>query len=127
MANDLEVDLDAVRQCDPLDPQIDDAAPIDLASHPATHIGSTSGKKAPGGVRRRAMNRRAQIALSPQEQREYLERSHTIILVSNDRHGFPHPVAMWYLVEPDGAVAMTTFRKSQKALNLRRDPRCSLL
>ena len=34
---------------------------------------------------------------------------------------------MWYLAEPDGAVAMTTFRKSQKALNLRRDPRCTLL
>lgn len=73
------------------------------------------------------MNRRAQIALTPEEQRQYLEDSHTIILVSNDRRGYPHPVAMWYLAEPDGAVAMTTFRKSQKALNLRRDPRCSLL
>jgi PPOX class probable F420-dependent enzyme len=73
------------------------------------------------------MNRRAQIALTPEEQRQYLEQSHTIILVSNDRRGYPHPVAMWYLAEPDGAVAMTTFRKSQKALNLRRDPRCSLL
>ena len=73
------------------------------------------------------MNRRAQIALTPEEQRQYLEKSHTIILVSNYRHGYPHPVAMWYLAEPDGAVAMTTFRKSQKALNLRRDSRCSLL
>ena len=73
------------------------------------------------------MNRRAQIALTPEEQRQYLEESHTIILVSNDRRGYPHPVAMWFLAEPDGAVAMTTFRKSQKALNLRRDPRCSLL
>ena len=34
---------------------------------------------------------------------------------------------MWYLAEPDGSVVMTTFRKSQKALNLRRDPRCTLL
>ena len=73
------------------------------------------------------MNRRAQIALTPEEQRGYLEDSHTIILASNDRHGYPHPVAMWYLAESDGAVAMTTFRKSQKALNLRRDPRCTLL
>ena len=73
------------------------------------------------------MNRRQQIALGPEEQREYLDESHTIILVSNDRHGYPHPVAMWYLAEPDGSVVMTTFRKSQKALNLRRDPRCTLL
>jgi PPOX class probable F420-dependent enzyme len=73
------------------------------------------------------MNRREQIALTADEQHQYLEQSHTVILVSNDRHGFPHPVAMWYLAEPDGAVAMTTFRKSQKTLNLRRDSRCTLL
>ena len=73
------------------------------------------------------MNRRAQIALTPEEQRQYLQTQHTIILVSNDRHGYPHPVAMWYEAEPDGSVVMTTFRKSQKALNLRRDPRCTLL
>lgn len=73
------------------------------------------------------MNRRQQIALTPDEQRDYLAQSHTIILVSNDRHGYPHPVAMWYLAEPDGSVVMTTFRKSQKALNLGRDPRCTLL
>src|SRR5262245_29874461 len=91
------------------------------------HIGSRTGKKALPAIRRAAMNRRAQIALTPQEQREYLAQSHTIILVSNGRHGFPLPVPMWYLVEPDGAVAMTTFRKSQKSLDLRRDPRCTLL
>ena len=73
------------------------------------------------------MNRREQIALTTEEQREFLEHSHTIILVSNDRRGFPHPVAMWYLAEPDGAIAMTTFRKAQKTLNLRRDRRCTLL
>jgi PPOX class probable F420-dependent enzyme len=73
------------------------------------------------------MNRRAQIALTGEEQRDYLAGGHTIILVSNGRHGFPLPVPMWYLVEPDGAVAMTTFRKSQKSLDLRRDPRCTLL
>lgn len=73
------------------------------------------------------MNRRKAIALSPEEQRQYLEESHTIILTSLDRHGYPHPVAMWYVVDPDGAIVMTTFQKSQKAMNLRRDPRCALL
>src|SRR3990172_9221990 len=73
------------------------------------------------------MRRHRQIALTPDEQRRYLEESHTVILTSLDRHGYPHSVAMWYVVDPDGTVAMTTFAKSQKAMNLRRDPRCALL
>jgi len=73
------------------------------------------------------MQRRKAIALTDAEQRRYLQDSHTIILTSLDREGYPHSVAMWYVVDPDGAVAMTTFAKSQKAANLRRDPRCALL
>src|ERR1700758_3887539 len=73
------------------------------------------------------MQRRKTIALTPDEQRRYLEESHTVILTSLDRHGYPHPVAMWYVVDPDGTIVMTTFAKSQKAVNLRRDPRCALL
>jgi PPOX class probable F420-dependent enzyme len=73
------------------------------------------------------MHRRKTIALSDAEQRRYLQDSHTIILTSLDGHGYPHPVAMWYVVDPDGTVVMTTFAKSQKAVNLRRDPRCALL
>jgi len=65
--------------------------------------------------------------MTPEEQRRYLADAHTVILTSIDRQGYPHSVAMWFLVEPDGTVVMTTFRKSQKALNLRRDPRCALL
>ncbi|TMA53958.1 MAG: TIGR03618 family F420-dependent PPOX class oxidoreductase, partial [Deltaproteobacteria bacterium] len=73
------------------------------------------------------MQRRKEIALTPAEQQQFLEESHTIILSTLDRQGYPHSVAMWYVVDPDGTVLMTTFAKSQKALNLRRDPRCSLL
>jgi len=73
------------------------------------------------------MHRRNEIALTPEEQRRFLQDSHTIILSTLDRHGYPHSVAMWYVVDPDGTVLMTTFAKSQKAVNLRRDPRCSLL
>lgn len=73
------------------------------------------------------MSRRDIIALTPEEQREYLETSHTIILSSIDKRGYPHSVAMWYAADPDGTVLMTTYAKSQKILNLRRDPRCSLL
>ena len=69
------------------------------------------------------MQRRKTIALTPEEQRRFLEASHTIILTSLDRQGYPHSVAMWYVADPDGTVLMTTFAKSQKAVNLRRDPR----
>jgi nitroimidazol reductase NimA-like FMN-containing flavoprotein (pyridoxamine 5'-phosphate oxidase superfamily) len=72
-------------------------------------------------------SRREQIALSPAECREYLESSHTLVLSTIDHRGYPHAIAMWYLVDPDGSVVMTTFRKSQKVRNLERDPRCALL
>jgi PPOX class probable F420-dependent enzyme len=73
------------------------------------------------------VQRRKTIELTPDEQRRYLAESHTIILTSTDQRGYPHPVAMWYVVDGDGTVSMTTFAKSQKAVNLRRDPRCALL
>src|SRR2546430_4375330 len=73
------------------------------------------------------MKRRKAITLTPEEERQFLEESHTIILSTIDRHGYPHSVAMWYVADPDGTVLMTTFAKSQKAVNLRRDPRCALL
>src|SRR5207249_11397187 len=80
-----------------------------------------------GRTKGRDMQRRKTIALTPEEQRRFLEESHTIILTSNDRRGYPHSVAMWYVADRDGTVVMTTFDKSQKAVNLRRDPRCALL
>ena len=73
------------------------------------------------------MHRRKEIALTREEQRQFLDESHTVILSTIDRRGYPHSVAMWYVVDPDGTVLMTTFAKSQKAVNLRRDSRCALL
>ena len=73
------------------------------------------------------MNRRQQIALTDAEQHAYLTAEHTIILNTLDRDGYPHAVAMWYVLDADGLVAMTTFRKSQKVVNVQRNPRCSLL
>lgn len=73
------------------------------------------------------MNRRKAIALTPDEQRAFLEEGRTIVLASLDRCGYPDPVAMWYALEPNNVVVMTTFAKSQKAVNLRRDPRCTLM
>ncbi len=73
------------------------------------------------------MSRRTQIRLSEDEVRGFLEAAHTIILVSNGVGGFPHPVPMWFALDDEGAIRMTTYRVSQKVKNLRRDPRVSLL
>jgi PPOX class probable F420-dependent enzyme len=72
------------------------------------------------------MSRRDQIALSAAEQEELLRTRRTIILSTLDRRGYPHSVPMWYIAR-DGRIQMTTYAKSQKTLNLQRDPRCSLL
>jgi PPOX class probable F420-dependent enzyme len=71
------------------------------------------------------MGRKA-IALTPDEQREYIATARTLTLCTHGPHGYPHAVAMWFAVDPDGTVWMTTFRKSQKAVNVQRDPKVAL-
>lgn len=73
------------------------------------------------------MSRRDQISMTDEEQKRFLASAQTIIINSIGPGGFPHPMPMWFAVEDDGAVVMTTFTKSQKILNLERDPRASLL
>ena len=73
------------------------------------------------------MSRRAQIRMTDEEVRKFLEQTRTIILCSIGKDGFPHPMPMWFGLEEDGTVVMTTFTKSQKIQNLKRDPRVSLL
>lgn len=73
------------------------------------------------------MSRRDKITMNNEEISDFLQQSRTIILVSNGKDGFPHPMPMWYAVDDDNTIYMTTFRKSQKIANLQRDPRVSLL
>jgi PPOX class probable F420-dependent enzyme len=73
------------------------------------------------------MNRRDQIALTPAEQRQYLDEGHTIILGANGPKGYPQLTAMWYVNDGTDTIWMTTFAKSQKTKNVERDPRVTLL
>ena len=73
------------------------------------------------------MSRRDQVRMSDEEIRAFLGQSLTIIISSIGRDGVPHPIPMWYAVEDDGAIVMSTYTKSQKIRNLKRDPRVSLL
>ena len=73
------------------------------------------------------MSRRNQIELSEEEISEYLIKSRTMILVSNGKDGYPHPMPMWYAIDDKKCIYMTTFRKSQKVKNLRKDRKAALL
>lgn len=55
-----------------------------------------------------------------------LESAGTAILTTLGGDGFPHSTAMWFLPRGD-SLLMWTYGKSQKAVNLTRDPRCAVL
>ena len=73
------------------------------------------------------MSRRDQIRMTDAERKKFLGEAQTIIINSIGPGGYPHPMPMWFGLEGDGTVVMTTFTKSQKILNIERDPRVSLL
>jgi PPOX class probable F420-dependent enzyme len=71
-------------------------------------------------------NQRNQIEMTDDEIAQYLQRSRTAVMVTNGPSGHPHAVAMWYGLV-DGAIWFETKAKSQKAVNLRRDPKITCL
>src|SRR6478735_4979996 len=71
-------------------------------------------------------NQRAQITMSDDEIADFLDRSRTATMATNGPGGIPHLIAMWYGVI-DGKVYFETKAKSQKAVNLRRDPNIAVM
>ena len=65
---------------------------------------------------------RSQITMTDAEIETMLEQSRTMTMATIGPDGMPHLVAMWYGLI-DGKVYFETKAKSQKAANLRRDPR----
>jgi PPOX class probable F420-dependent enzyme len=72
------------------------------------------------------MSRRDQIKMTDAEIEAYLSGRHTMNVASFNHDGTIHLVAMWYAVL-DGDPVFWTFGKSQKILNLQRDPRITCL
>jgi PPOX class probable F420-dependent enzyme len=72
------------------------------------------------------MNRRRQIQLTPDEQAIFLREHRKAALATIDKDGFPHVVAMNFVVK-DGAFYMTSYGKAQKVLNIRRNPKVALM
>src|SRR6266567_3259193 len=72
------------------------------------------------------MSRRDQIRMNDEEIHAFLEEQRTLQVATIDHDGFPHLVAMWYTLI-DNELAFWTYARSQKAVNLRRDPRLTCL
>lgn len=72
------------------------------------------------------MNKQSQIKMTPAEQEKFLAGTRTMVLCTIDKDGYPHAVAMAYMVK-DGCVYMTSFRKAQKVVNIRRNPKVAVM
>lgn len=70
--------------------------------------------------------RRDLIKMSEQEIEDFLAGRHTMNIATFGPDGNIHLVAMWYGFHGKN-TAFETFAKSQKVLNLRRDPRITVL
>lgn len=66
------------------------------------------------------------VAMTSDEVEQLLASQHKAQLATNGHDGFPHLVTMYYVLV-DGLITFWTYRSSQKALNLERDPRISCL
>jgi PPOX class probable F420-dependent enzyme len=68
---------------------------------------------------------RAQISLTAEEAAAFLAETRTLTCATIGRDGWPHLVALWFVVRGDDLWAWT-YARSQKVRNLERDPRCTL-
>ncbi len=112
-------------RCSPASPAIPEAATTTTCSRTGcTAAPSRWPVRDPGRSWR--LSRREQIRLSEEEVRELLGSERVVIATSNGPRGWPHSMPLWY-VPREGEVWIWTYAKSQKARNLERDPRATLL
>jgi PPOX class probable F420-dependent enzyme len=69
---------------------------------------------------------RSAVAMTDDEMFDFLEAPRSLILATHGPGGRIHQVAMWYGIM-DGVFVMSSFARSQKVVNLRRDQRYSCL
>ena len=72
------------------------------------------------------MDRRRQIRMSVAELAAFLDAQRTVVCATIGPGGRPHLVALWF-VPAGGRLDCWTYAASQKARNLARDPRATLL
>lgn len=72
------------------------------------------------------MKQRDQVAMTAAEAAAFLAGSRKVQLATINPDGTPHLVTMFYVLIDD-RIAFWTYKASQKALNLARDPRVTCL
>jgi PPOX class probable F420-dependent enzyme len=71
-------------------------------------------------------SRRELIRMTEDEIRTFLEEKKSLQVATLGKDGAPHLTTLWYAVV-DGDIVFETFTKSQKIVNLHRDPRIAVL
>jgi PPOX class probable F420-dependent enzyme len=71
-------------------------------------------------------SKRDLIRMTDAEIEAFVDEQRTLQVASINKDGTPHLVAMWF-ARVDGRLAFWTYAKSQKVLNLRRDPRLTVM
>ena len=72
------------------------------------------------------MSRRDLIRMNDKEIHTFLQEERTLQIATIDHDGWPHLIAMWYVLIND-QIVFWTYAKSQKIVNLRRDDRLTCL
>jgi PPOX class probable F420-dependent enzyme len=72
------------------------------------------------------MKQRDRVAMTPDETAAFLAAGRKVQLATINRDGTPHLVTMYYVLT-GGQITFWTYRSSQKARNLARDPRVTCL
>ena len=70
--------------------------------------------------------RRDSIKMSDDELWKFIEERKSLQVATIGADGAPHLTTLWFVIQ-DGEIAFETFTKSQKIVNLKRDPRIAVL
>lgn len=70
--------------------------------------------------------RRDLISMSTEDMWNFIETRKSVQVATINRDGSPHLTTLWFAIV-DGRIVLETFTKSQKIVNLQRDPRIAVL
>lgn len=66
------------------------------------------------------------VRMTDAEIAAFLDEAHSLQVATIGKDGAPHLTTVWFTVK-DGEILFETYGKSQKVMNLRRDPRIAVL
>ena len=71
-------------------------------------------------------SRRDLIHMSDEESLAYLRSQCKTVLGTIGKDGMPHMVTLYYGIDPEGRIVISSFAKAQKVVNVERDPRATI-